>query len=81
MNHQVSVPVVPVVEPQNMYPINSIRVLMGWETDSAWREARRRGLNEKIRTIGKRSYLLGRDCIDFVMQEGQERESMKPAQN
>lgn len=72
---------VAVIEPESMYPINSVRHIMGWTTESAWREARRRGLNERIKVVGKRSYLLGRDVIQFVMSEGKSRPQEMTAQS
>lgn len=64
-------PTIQMIVPGNLYPIASARLLMGWESESSWRAARDRGLKKKIKTIGKRGYLLGRDLIDFVMAEGQ----------
>lgn len=61
------------IEPENLYPINTVRELMGWKTTSSWASARRRGIGDRIKFVGKRGYLLGKDVIAVVVAEGQQR--------
>ena len=72
---------IPMIEPATLYPIDSARRLMGCTTPSAWREARARGLGEKIKYFGKRGFLLGEDIIATVMSAGKQREYATPAQS
>lgn len=49
-----------------LYPIREIDAVTG--SESATRSMRRQGLT--VRRLGKRSFVLGRDFISFVEQQG-----------
>jgi hypothetical protein len=56
------------VQASVLYPIETAKALMGWG-QRALREARRAGL--KVRKVGRREYIIGRDIIEFVEQAGE----------
>lgn len=60
----------PVIRPDELYPIKTVRVVMGWETPSAWAAARRRGIKDRILVFGKRHYLKGSAIIEVVEKSG-----------
>ena len=56
-----------VIEPAAVYTLPEFMGRTGF-TKSAMREARRKGL--KVRRIGKRAFVFGRDAIEFIETTG-----------
>jgi len=57
----------PVIRADECYPLPVFKRLSGMGT-AALREARRKGLF--VRKVGLRSYVLGKDFLDFVERHG-----------
>ena len=51
------------VLPEALYAIEHLKQIMGWSSH-AWRTAKRTGL--RVRTAGKRKYVIGRDVISWL---------------
>jgi hypothetical protein len=58
-----------VVRPEEMLSLDAIKRRLGWG-NHALREARHNGL--KVRYVGVRGYLLGKDVIEYVVQHGRD---------
>lgn len=54
------------IEAETVYPLSVFSRLVGLD-ENAMRQARRRGL--KVRRVGRRGYVVGRDWLDFVTAE------------
>ncbi len=58
-----SKPVVEGINPSHLYPIETLKKLMGWST-SSYRSAVRRGL--KVLRDGKRGFVRGADVVEWL---------------
>lgn len=60
------------IDPSLVYPLPMARKFFGEKT--AWLNARKNGLKDRIRYVGRRGFISGTDLIEFIAESGKSRE-------
>jgi hypothetical protein len=63
---------IPPIDPSLTYPLPQAKRFFGG--NNAWIEARRQGLAERIRYVGRRGFVSGADLIEFIALSGKTRD-------